>query len=215
MKRFLLCLAAAVLPSAAGDRPAAMAPVALYTQFQQEPSPSTREALQSELETIMNPTGLHFEWRSLSDAQSAVATELVVVTFRGRCDVEDLQPLSSISGALGWTHVSDGIVLPFSNVDCSAIRSFLQKELLNRPEDDRERIYGHALGRVLAHELYHVLAGTPNHGSCGIAKSGFTVAELVANEFVFETAELRRLVESKAHRLLQRVAAVPPSTHAP
>ena len=99
------------------------------------------------------------------------------------------------------------MVLPFSDVDCDAVRGFLQKEMLSRPVDSREEIYGRALGRVLAHELYHVLAGTAIHGACGIAKSGYTVTDLLAREFVFEAAELRTLLKSKTHQLLEKAAA--------
>jgi len=106
--------------------------------------------------------------------------------------------------------VSDGMVLPFSDVDCDAIRGFLQKQLLSTPEAEREETFGRALGRVLAHELYHVLAGTSNHGACGVAKSGYTVGDLVAREFVFEAAELRTLLQSKTHQTLERAASMEP-----
>lgn len=206
MKRVVFCLTLAALPSLGGARQAPVASVVLFTHFQEEPSAAIREALQSELESIMDPVGLHFAWRSLNGRENATATELVVVTFQGRCDVDRLQPIEILPGPLGWTHVSEGVVLPFSDVDCTAVRSFLQRDLLARPPGLREEIYGRALGRVLAHELYHVLAGTSSHGACGVAKSGYTVGDLLAPEFVFEAAELRTLLESKAHQILERAA---------
>jgi hypothetical protein len=206
VKRLLLCLTLAALPSFGGARQAPLAPVALYTRFQVEPSDAIREALQSELETIMNPVGLRFEWKPLSEGEKSTAVELVVVTFKGHCDLGQMQPLAVMPGALGWTHVSDGLVLPFSDVDCDAVRGFLQKEMLSRPADSREEIYGRALGRVLAHELYHVFAGTAIHGACGVAKSGYTVTDLLSREFVFEAAELRTLLKSKAHQVLEKAA---------
>ncbi len=207
MKRLLFCLVLAALPSLGGERQASIAPIALFTQFQEEPSAAIREALQSELETIMNPVGLHFDWRSLNDGDNT-ATELVVVTFKGRCDVRGMQPLTVMPGALGWTHVSDGLVLPFSEVDCSAVRDFLQRQLLVRSPAEREELYGRALGRVLAHELYHVLASTASHGACGVAKSGYTVSDLLAPDFMFQAAELRTLLQSKVHQVLELAAAI-------
>jgi len=207
VKSVFLCLAVAVLPCAGGSRQASVAPIALYTQFQEAPSAAVREALESELNAIMEPAGLRFDWRSIGADNSAAATELVVVNFLGRCDVDRLQPLEVMPGALGWTHVSDGVVLPFSDIDCTAVRGFLQRDLLARPPAFREEIYGRALGRVLAHELYHVLAGTSAHGACGVAKSGFTVVDLMTRGFTFETAALRVLLESKAHQLLERAAS--------
>jgi hypothetical protein len=31
------------------------------------------------------------------------------------------------------THISDGVVLPFTDIDCEATRLFLQKSLLHSP----------------------------------------------------------------------------------
>jgi hypothetical protein len=211
VKRLICCLTLAALPSLGRSRQASVAPVTLFTQFQEEPSAAVQEALQAELASIMNPAGLHFDWRSMNGNDNTTATELVVVTFKGRCDVQGLQSSSSssiVTGALGWTHVSDGVILPFSDVDCTAVRNFLQRELLGLDQASREESYGRALGRVLAHELYHVLAGTALHGACGVGKSGYTVGDLLAREFVFEAAELRALLQSKAHRTLER-AAIP------
>jgi hypothetical protein len=211
VKRVLLCLTLAVLPSLGGSRQAPVAPVAIYSLFEQLPSADIREAVQSELEAIMQPIGLHFEWRTLGAVENS-ATELVVVNFKGHCDVDRLLPFEVLPGALGWTHVSDGVVLPFSAVDCDAVRGFLQRDLLAQSPLTRGVTYGRALGRVLAHELYHVLAGTSDHGACGIAKAGYTVTDLLAREFVFEAAELHKLAASKAYQILEWAAAVPAST---
>lgn len=207
MKRLLLCLALAALPSVCGSRQATVAPIAIYTQFEQEPSADVREAFQSELDAIMHPLGLRFEWRSLDGADHGAITELVVVEFKGHCDADRLLPVEIVTGALGWTHISEGVILPFSAVDCDAVRGFLQRDLLAGPATHRNQVYGRALGRVLAHEIYHVLSGTGHHGSCGVAKSGFTVMDLVAREFVFDVSELRKLAASKAYQILERAAA--------
>ena len=213
MKRVLFCLTLAALPSLGGSRQgpvASIPPIVIYAQFQEDPSSAVEEALQTELETIMNPVGLHFEWRDLNGAGNATAVELVVVTFRGHCGLDRLQPVDVMPGPLGWTHVSNGIVLPFSEVDCSAVRGFLQRELLARPPSARPEIYGRALGRVLAHELYHVLADTESHGVVGVAKSGYTVVDLLAHDFAFEAAELRALLGSKAHQALEKAISLAP-----
>ena len=207
MKRMLFCLALSVCPGAGGIRQAPVAPIALITQFQSEPSPAIREALQAELAAIMQPIGLHFDWRALSPTENAAAVELVVVSFKGRCDVDGLVPASVMPGALGWTHISNGAVLPFSDVDCDAVRGFLQEGLLGYPVEAREAMYGRALARVLAHELYHVVARTTEHGECGIGKSGFTVADLLARGFAFQASELRKLVSSHTYKVLERAAA--------
>jgi hypothetical protein len=198
MKSLLFCLALAVLPGFSEQRGALSAPIVLYTQFQQQPPAAVLEALQKELDSVMAPMGLSFEWRSLSGVQGdEVSAELAVVNFKGRCDTGSLAPHGKNPGALGWTHVSDGAILPFSDVDCDHVRTFLQGQLLYTRREAREQVFGRALGRVLAHELYHVFANTSVHGACGIGKAAYTVKELVSEVFQFEQREMGVLRASR------------------
>ena len=87
---------------------------------------------------------------------------------RRRISCKEVHP-----GALGWTHVSDGAILPFSEIDCDRIREFVQKELLYWKPAEREEVLGRAMARVVAHELYHIFANTPHHGSDGVAKAAY------------------------------------------
>jgi len=202
---FVLCLTLGALPGFGETRQTPVAPIALYTQFQEDPPEAVTEALHDELDSVMAPMGLRFEWHSLTGARgNEVAVELAVLTFKGRCDVAGLMPRNGSPGALGWTHVSDGIILPFSDVDCDRIRGFVQKELLSVHPDDRETAFGRALARVVAHELYHIFANTAKHGSCGIGKSAYTVQELLSEDFQFEARESEALRTSKAHEVLER-----------
>ena len=203
MKLLAFCLALGALPGFSETRQASVAPIFIYTQFQQESSNAVVDALQDEMEGIMSPMGLRFTWRSLASHGNETAVELAVVTFKGRCTIAGLQPVNKNPGALGWTHVSDGVILPFADVDCDRIRDFIQKELLLLPSDDREEAYGRALGRVLAHELYHIFANTAQHGSCGVGKSAYTVKELLSDEFQFEQKESTALRNSKARNVLE------------
>jgi hypothetical protein len=182
----LLGLMSAALPAFGSER-LAPPPVALYMSFQQSPPPAVLTALQDEVESIMGPLGMHMEWRALASARgNEVSSELAVITFKGHCDTGGLMPRSAQPGALGWTHVSDGVILPFSDIDCDRIRVFLQRELLFLRPDSREEAYGRAIGRVLAHELYHIFAQTAHHASDGVAKSAYTVQELLSDGFLFD-----------------------------
>jgi hypothetical protein len=188
-KTVVLSLLLAVLP-AVGQERRADPPIAVYTSFQQPVPPAVFQALQDELEDLMEPAMMHLEWRSLAGVTgSEVSSELAVVKFLGRCDVEGLSMKSDHPGALGWTHVSDGTILPFADVDCDRIRSFVQKELMFVHTSQREEIFGRAVARVLAHELYHIFTQTAHHGSDGIGKSAFSVQELLSDEFQFRGKE--------------------------
>lgn len=197
MRPLLLCLLLGVVPGFGKDEPA-VATVTLYEKFEQDAPQGVVVALRTELAELMEPFGMQLEWRSLAAAQgSEVVAELAVITFRGRCDAENLAPQSIVPQALGWTHVSDGMILPFSEVDCDRVREFVQKELATNPETVRKTMLGRALARVLAHELYHVFGQTAHHVSCGVAKAAYTVSDLMADSFLFEKLELdlfRKLV---------------------
>jgi hypothetical protein len=206
-----LCLALGILPVYGEEHwqaPSVAATVSLYTQFHQKVPPKVVEALHEELGAIMAPAGMRFEWRSLAGPRTEVSVELAVVTFKGRCDTGNLLSVRTVPGALGWTHVSDGTILPFSDVDCDRIRDFVQRDLLNVQPKERDATFGRALARVLAHELYHIFANTPKHSSCGVGKAFYTVQELLARHFRFEESESEMLRTSKAHAALDNAGAL-------
>lgn len=196
LKIWVLCLALGVVPAFGGSR---QAPVRLYVQFQQDPPDLVLEAVQAELETVLQPSGIDLDWRWLANVKgNEVSTELVVVHFKGRCDLEEMEPFAGFPGPLGWTHISEGEVLPFTDINCDGVRLFLQQDLARIPEPERSAAYGRALGRVLAHELYHVFSKSTKHGSSGIAKPAYSVKELLSKRFDFAPKQCDVL---RAHQL--------------
>lgn len=210
LKVVLSCLAMAALP-AFGDERLVELPAVLYTTFQ-EPAPEpVQQSLEDEVESIMGPLGRHFVWRSISGVKgNEISSELAVLTFKGRCNADGLFPKEVNPGALGWTHVSDGAILPFSEIDCDRIRLFVQKELLHRKPSERDDAFGRAMARVVSHELYHIFANTPHHGSDGVAKAAYTVQELLSDDFQFEEAECKALKASIPPRITRPVATSAP-----
>ena len=186
MKNLLFGLVLVALP-ALGD---GGAPVRLYTSFQQAPPDAIRDVIRDEVARIMSPMGLAFKWIPLGENKGRESSlKLAVIHFTGHCDVANLAALNSHPGALGWTHVADGVILPFSDIDCDAIRAFVGGDLLAKPIEDRQEAFGRAVGRVLAHELYHVFANTTRHGSQGVSKSCYSAQELLSKSFQFEQKE--------------------------
>jgi hypothetical protein len=185
----ILYLLLAALP-AGGEQPhARVAPVTLYTHFQQNPPAALLVSIQSELEVIMTPAGLHFDWHPLADAGGRISSQLAVIHFKGACDVADLRPDTGYLGPLGWINLTDGEILPFIDVNCDAIRLFIQHDLIAVPAAAREEAFGRAVARVLAHELYHLLANTKAHTSVGVAKAAYSVGDLLSQTFQFDKKE--------------------------
>jgi hypothetical protein len=178
---------------------AAILPITLYTDFENEPAQPILAALEDELASIMTPIGIRFEWRNLDHHPPGEATaELAVVTVKGRCDTNGLLPKTKLAGALGFTHISDGQILPFTEISCDQVRTFLQNELSGMDRQDRDFAFGRALGRVLAHELYHILGNTTHHGS-GVAKEAYSTRDLMRDDFQFPHKEIEMLRAGRVH----------------
>ena len=208
--RFLtFCLTLAVWPGASQENGAANSPIVLYTHFEQQPPAPVWNAITSETDAILSGMRLHTEWRSLDNASGrGVAVDLAVVHFKGECRVDRQVPVVSHPAVLGSTYISDGSILPFADVNCEQVRGFLQRELGALHRQTAEELLGRALGRVVAHELYHVLAKTVVHAASGVAKAAFSIQDLVAERFEFREHELRELREGLAHGLAPATESV-------
>jgi hypothetical protein len=155
--------------------------------------------MQKETESLMRTAGYSVEWRDAKARRSNEdAANLVFVDLNGVCAV----PMNPIPGApdpddnqpsLASTAVEDGMVLPFSRIDCVALTRALSAMFAHEPPSRRTYLYGRAMGRLLAHELYHVLAQTRDHAAAGIGKPCFTSVDLVTDRFEFESVALARL----------------------
>ena len=173
--------------------------VAVYTQFSQEPSAAVVDTMQRELLAIMQPVGLLFDWRSTSDAdQSPPSAEIAVVRFLGRCDAGALQPRAENPGPLGWTHVSDGTILHFTDLNCDRLRDFLERGMVHIRLTERDAAFGRALGRILAHEMYHIFANTQRHGT-GVSKAAYSVDDLLGGALRLDKLGLERMSTGLHH----------------
>jgi len=205
MKLRLGCLVLGVLP-ALGQ----VGSTAVYTSFQREPPEAVLDSMRLEVAAIMSPGGLCLNWRSLDGVrETEVFSELAVARFRGNCDGSGLAASGIEPGALAWSHVSDGVVLPFAEVDCDRIQGFLQRRLLGLETRSREEVFGRAVGRVLAHELYHIFARAQGHGTRDVDRPSFTAAELVDDEFGFDDAKYHILQLTKQPALTAKNRALP------
>jgi hypothetical protein len=173
------------------------APVALFVRFDEPPAEQVGEALRAEVDHIMEPAGIRFDWKELPKATGReVYRELVVVRFKGSCRPREQRRWPG-SIALGWTHTSDGELLPFIDVECDRVLDVMGSELRAVDPEEREEVLGRALGRVLSHELYHVLGRTRKHGSQGVAKAEYSALELTGDEFLLNESDVERMFANR------------------
>lgn len=151
-------------------------------------------AMKTEFVRIYVATPYQFQWRSSETVQEGESFDnLTVVRVTGTC-AADPSPLYDERGPLGLTHVTDGDVLPFVSLDCDRLRTALRSDLYGRDAPAWRLMFGRALGRVLAHEMYHVLAHTEKHGKTGVTKGSLSARELTAPDLQMD-AESLRLIE--------------------
>jgi hypothetical protein len=168
-------------------------PLRLYADFQHEPPATMQAAIQNELASLLTPIGWDVEWAPLREAGRAVSASLAVAHFKGACDLTDLAPRYDYQRVLGETHATDGVILPFTDIYCDVIGSLLAGNLESVDPKMREHVFGRAVARVLAHELYHILTGEKQHGAEGVAEAVVTPRELISNGFQFQHAQVEKL----------------------
>lgn len=191
-----LCCALGCLPVVGADR-SGSAEGSLVVYVSGAAAPSTAPYLRREAEALLQQAGYSIEWRDSRDRRSLDAANLVVVQLSGDCSAPSgagvtAAPISS-GRSLATTAVQDGAILPFTRVDCGALRSILAPALDREPPARRSFLLGRAMGRLIAHELYHALAQTADHASAGIGKPCFSAADLLSERFEFEAVALERL----------------------
>jgi hypothetical protein len=117
---------------------------------------------------------------------------LVVVNLRGRCDMNEGPPAVQ-GGPLGWTHSENGSLLPFAELACEPIRGSVQSALPGRDAARGNTMLGRAMGRVLAHELYHIAGETFKHGRDGVAQAMLSPQDLISNRLELDPEDVETI----------------------
>lgn len=156
--------------------------VTLILQFDGRHSDQSVGEMKRELQNLMRSSGTELSWRNSADVSSSESfSNIVVVTLHGMCVMRGFAPPFDDSGLpLGYSQVSGGDILPFADIECDRIRSELSTARgAVSPGDDR--MLGRALGRVLAHELHHIIDRTRAHERSGILRKSLSPQELIAD----------------------------------
>jgi hypothetical protein len=196
MPRLMIVVACTLLPGllvargeTIADASSTPAPsVAIFMDFDSTPGSSSVEIMKHEVDELLKPAGIRLDWRLVRDNDGKQGfSGVVLLKFKGRCRAEswsqptDLGSWGDQALTLGATQVSNGRVLPFSEVKCDEVRKALAYVKPGAGQAERQRALGLALGRVVAHELYHILAGTTAHASEGLAKAYQSLTDLVSS----------------------------------
>jgi hypothetical protein len=152
--------------------------------------------MRRELNVVMRSAGYRVDFLTRSSADRNVEDSPVVVVYLdGYCGLAagHTSPAPKTGASLAFSYMADGRVLPFSRVNCGNLTRMIAPALAGETPVERDYLYGRAMARIVAHELYHVLVGSRVHGRAGITQPGFTVGNLLADGFRFETAAVAEL----------------------
>jgi len=196
----LLSIPALCVLQALAAPPAAGGQVTIVFRFDGPSSNQSVQEMKREVDAIMQDSGVRVNWRNRNDLRPTESfPNLVVVTFHGKCVMEPVPFLYDERGPLAFTNTSDGDVLPFSEIACDRVRSSVRSAMWGGDFARSDLLFGRALARVLAHELYHMLAGTDSHADTGIAKRALSGSELISDQLRLNQAELNRIHSGASH----------------
>jgi hypothetical protein len=190
-----LILPAVIVPALAEHSPSIPASnvLAIAILPQGPYAPEAVRAMANEVSQIMKRSGLKLEWHM--DSMGRTFDEpLAVVKLLGTCGM-DRRAAAGKPGPLGWTDVADGAMLPFSELACDRIRSSIASVLHIDDPVRGNQLLGRAMGRVLAHELFHIVAATQQHTGSGVSQAGLSPKDLIADRLELDPEAVELLQE--------------------
>jgi hypothetical protein len=167
--------------------------IGILFDFASQPESAVVSLMKSEIRDILAPADLSIVFQRLGDTGASQAfRKIVIVHFQGACQTQGIQldsPGLLTNPALGKTAVSGGRVMPDVQVYCNEVRAFV-------PSVSRTpftQMYGRALGRVVAHELYHALLSTRDHARTGVARFSQSARDLTRDTLPLDAQSIALL----------------------
>ena len=193
--RVLICclVAAAPVVSGATKSTKPQPEVTVVLDFQASRSERSVLEMQREADVILKSAGYRLNWVLLGSAAHSSYNDLVVVKFLGACELDGAVSPTGNPGPLGMTHISNGVVLPFADVECDRVINAVRPVIQGEAYPSAERLVGRALGRVLAHELVHMLTRSTSHAAYGVEEPALSGKQLVDDYLPLSAFDVTRL----------------------
>lgn len=188
MRSLLLLTMVAGLSTAIPNAFADQDSVTVLLDYEQTHSDVSLAVMKRELKSIMTDAGISVDLRVRDEvAANAQFNRLVLFKMKGACTMNAL-PIAALSderGPLAMTYSSDGQLLPFGEIECDRVRESLQRTLGRGNPKGSQAAYGTALARVMAHEMYHMIANSKTHAKNGITQEGLSSRDLLSSKLPF------------------------------
>jgi hypothetical protein len=163
-------------------------------------SQTSVKEMEREAGLILKSSGIRLGWRILGEDPTAAYNSLVVMTFTGPCQYDPAPPRYDESGPLALTRITDGEILPFGEVDCARLASSVHYAMSGGDYSRADKLVGRAMGRVVAHELVHMLTKSTRHGSEGVEKASLSGKQLIEESLPLSLFDIDRLKQELAAR---------------
>jgi hypothetical protein len=160
--------------------------------------PGALRQMQSEAENIIGAAGIELGWRMRDDVSGGTFHDLVVLTFKGACVLDPIPFLHDELGPYAFTRVSNGEVQPFGVVDCARVVNSVKGAMFGNDYSKSDLLMGRALGRVVAHELVHMLTKSGRHAPEGVYKASLSGKQLISASLPLTALDIDRLRRERA-----------------
>jgi hypothetical protein len=148
--------------------------------------------MEREAGLLIEASGIRLDWRIRSEAR-VVANDLVVMTFTGACEFGPVPPRYDELGPYAITWITNGEVQPFGEVDCARVINSVRNAMWGTDFGRADHLVGRALGRVVAHELVHMLTKSTHHSGEGLERAALSGRELIAASLPLDSLDVERL----------------------
>lgn len=156
----------------------------IVLDFEGQRSEESVLEMRRETASILKPAGFALDWRLRNEVGHSSYPNLILVKLRGECLADPPTGFRRVRGPLAFSHTTRTSVMRFADIQCDAVSSLVAPANC--------RIFGRALGRVLAHELWHILGNTFAHGENGIAQRALSAEQLVSERLDLDPADIER-----------------------
>jgi hypothetical protein len=203
MLRVPICvslIAGLTVPLGAGVDRVSPSVLTVILDFKGPHSPTSLTEMKRESGQILRSSGVQLEWHMLGEHPDASYRDLVVMTFKGACEYEPAAPIYDELGPLAITRTTDGEVQPFGEVNCDRVVSTARTAMSGLDYSRADLLIGRAMGRVVAHELVHMLTRSEQHGTEGVEKAALSGKQLIAATLPLSLFDIARLKQERQGR---------------
>lgn len=155
--------------------------------------PSIRE-MERESTSILKTTGLKLAWRLRNQTGGESYPDLVVMTFNGSCRFDPAPRVYDEMGPLASTKTTNHIIQSFGEVDCDHVVGTARSAMASADYANADLLVGRALGRVVTHEIVHMLTHSAEHGHDGVFEAGLSGKQLIAPTLALSAMDVDRLM---------------------